>query len=1623
MPNKTDRIISYLPSTFQKRPRGVTLYPLLDAFGRELQDGENSLAALMQAHWVDYADRLATEINDLAQIGALYGLAPRPDEGVEEFREHLKRFVRTYLEGSVTVQGILRITAEALGLHIADEYAQLDSWWTRTGDTVTLTEPAGNDAAESVFGVRAASERGHSATSAQVHGTVDLSKGVDCREQNLLRLEVDGTGPFEINLATGADDPMNVSGELIADSINAEVGQPIAAFDGRFLTLTSPVRGPKSVIEVQDVLNDAAEQVLGVPPRAYYGRDEEAAIVRGLVDLSGVLDLSETRYLRLLIDGERLAEIDCAGPDEAHTLLDQIVENVNEALGLEAVSHDGRFLIITSPTPGLGSSIVFQQAAAQQALIRLFGPISKTHVGRGPRAARVVGRADLSGGVDLSERANIQLRLDGVELPVMICGGDNPAKTQLPELVATINEVAKTQLATHNGRFITLTSPTTGSSSEIVFLIPDEGEATDLIFGIGPREFRGHAAAPASLMGSPDLSEGVDLLARYLLRLSVDGHPPLTVNLRTHAEDIRAATPRELADAIDAAAGADVGATDGPHLILVSATEGSGSSLEIAPIAGTSQARFVTRAFVTDEASTAIFGFTHKTASGEDATGARVIGKVDIQRGLDLRENRYLRLVVDNHAPVEVDCAGVRPRATLIDEIVDKINQTLNLTPKVAAHDGRRLILVSHTLGANSRLRFEPPRTPDALALLLGVQPGEFRGQNAEQVHFVSTVDLSAGVDLSGGDQIKIGLDGADPVEIACAASATDPAHVKLNEIMIAINLALARNVTTHDGARLQITSPTVGAGSQLVFASPENNDATKTIFGIEAPREYHGRDAAPARVIGVQNLSNGVDLRVIRFLRLGVGRNAAQDVDCLLPNAADPTVVTLDEIVAAINNALKAKIATHDNTHLILSSPAVGAAGRLVIETHSSGDARKLIFGDVPEETTGTDAQPAVITGEVSLLQPADLSQRYAIRLAVDGDVPVEINVSGFSPATTFHEEIVAAINTVFPDMANLTEDFQLRLTSPLAGGKSCVDLLPLRAIDLIEYPPATVPASVQHVRHGEAWPVENSGAAPVFITARMTAPQGTSGPSLVNALQGWHIRLLIGLGVGETACLWADEGQLHAEIQTPLGARRIPGDRILVGPLGSQTWVPFEGTWPLSGDVTNPPSLQLNNPQANHIVQLHARQTVETGEAIQVAVTEGTLTPSGVDPVREDGRQVVMKGRVQTAPIPGTDEQAYKLVDGDGHVLAHLRAGAGVILAYYQGYVANVYGTIHPETTEPLLIAQRVEQLFNVTLSFTPEGSDPITESYANVTIGHDPSAPDALVRRVYTEPSQLVRAESLPKVTVLQLAQGRSTWRYLDCYGPRFDYSRFNEAIFPGGNCPDRGIFNVSRFAYSPPEPVQAVFTSVDDPPDPPVEVAFEMVRYQPGAFQVRLPADLPERFGGRFNQARFGQGNNNPELHEKAVTEPPEDDFYIVELLNRHSSLVETQIVPRVPLGWQAIPIPFREPQALTLGDATTSAQVYLTEAGIKGYLRIQAREPGTWGNAIAVAARASGPAMYDFSVIYQGVPFENARETVMGKPLAALAGASLEPGPIGVLQAKAAGVHVQIIRERTPETGV
>ena len=66
----------------------------------------------------------------------------------------------------------------------------------------------------------------------------------------------------------------------------------------------------------------------------------------------------------------------------------------------------------------------------------------------------------------------------------------------------------------------------------------------------------------------------------------------------------------------------------------------------------------------------------------------------------------------------------------------------------------------------------------------------------------------------------------------------------------------------------------------------------------------------------------------------------------------------------------------------------------------------------------------------------------------------------------------------------------------------------------------------------------------------------------------------------------------------------------------------------------------------------------------------------------------------------------------------------------------------------------------------------------------------------------------------------------------------------------------------------------------------------------------------------------------------------------------------------------------------------------------------------------MTARKAGPARFDVTVSYPGARFENARQVALGgEHLPVLTDDLLRPGPVGVLQAKAAGIYAKVTRDR------
>lgn len=1667
MPTKTDRILSYLPGTFRISPKPDVLHALIDTFGKELLAAENSLSAVTAAHWVDYADRAAKQIDDLAKLAALYGLAPLREadltgeprqpgddlgeflETVEEFREHLKRYIRTFLESTVTVQGCLRVTAEALALQIADAYEEMDCWWTRQSDEIITVEARRDDAAQAVFGSRTAIGVGSPARPAQITGSVELGQAVDLRGAHVLRLQVDGGSVTEIDLLAGVETPSSVPLTAIRDAINGAFPRPIAHLNGSVLTLQSPTTGPSSRLTVQDGVNDAADRLLGLTPWVYRGSDAAAAQVIGSVELSTPLDLRQQRYLRLEIDRRQLVEIDCASANPEHPeqiTPQQVCEAINHALNLPnfATLHEGR-LKFTSPTIGFNSSIAAQAPAAQNATTRLLGEVNSFYIGQDPQPAKVQGKRDLNNGVDLRDRSLLRFRINGAVVTVN-CAGADPANTQLNEIVTAINLATQSVVASQDGRFLTLASRQIGAAAQLTIEPLATGDATDAILGLIPCNVHGAAATAARISTVSDLTQLVDLKAAHslflgALQIAVDGGTPMEVLLRVEIERPDAAQLAEsisltLRDAINRSL-PNLASVEGEQLILTSPTTGSASRLEVLPLETQQRRRFVTRAAVLNEATQAIFGFLAQEAQGIAATSAQVIGTIDLSRGIDLQQQRRLRLTIDAHAPIEIDCAGLRPRATSLQEVVDKINAAVdgslpNLQRKVASHDGSHLILTSPAEGSDSRIAIAPSQVEDALLKVLGVEPGTFRGQDPTRVNFIGTVDLSQGIDLPAQAAIALSIDEAEPHQITLTEA--EPAHKTFDQLLLAINTQLNQVIAHSDGKRLIVTSAKTGETSRVTFAVPTGTDVTSALFGITPPRAYQGAPALSAQVTG-KELSSPIDLETTRFLRLTVDTTQAT-VDCAA-RANNPKAVTPEEIKNAINAAFNAEIASVESGHLRLRSPTTGQASKLVLESHTSADVRPLLFGSVEPVAQGQEATPAVITSKTDLASSVKLDRRRSIRLAVDGQRPVDIDVAGAAAATTFADEIAAAINAVYPNVASVTSDGKLQLASPTNGETSRLSLLPSRYLELIEYPPQVMQAPDRSVRHGDRWSITNDGVADATAEIQLLAPQGTVGPTLTNSTIGWRVRLFTLIDAGERVRLQPDARVgLTAVITAADGktTRSVPSSQILVGPVGTRVWVPFRDNQPLRHDSNSQITLQLNNPLAANIVRLRALDSDTSHPQIQVTVQDSTLTDMHIEDT-VDGDSVRW-GRVQR------QADRLQLVDATGATIAHLQPGPHIDLSAYENRAAIVRGRLYSDETAVMVVHQ-ISALFDVTVGNAVSGSDP--EPYPGVTIGSDITPHTSLSYQINIR-SQLVVADDLNKGSVLTLPPGKSDWLYLDCYSSRFDQAEFDRARFAGEvcACTERGVFNVSRFTGLPakpsshedlpPEPFAAVFTATRTIVDPPVIVGVQWLSHRPGSFQVNLPADLPARFGGRFNQARFSQEKDKPELYVGAVTEEtgnPEFDaaHSIVHLINPQSepttsgsNLVRVEILENTinpPLGWEAIQLPFRKPQHLTLGNEQQPAQIYLKEEGLTRLIKLQAIAPGAWGNDITISFRQSGQAMYDIAIRYNASRFENARQLAKGNPLPALTQDLLQPGAIGLLQAKAAGVQVDVTRDGIP----
>src|SRR5205085_770617 len=205
--------------------------------------------------------------------------------------------IRTYLEGSATLKGVLRLAASTLALSIEDPLEP------QPGDPLYLVDTIhpGDDATFKLFGFKAGEARGVAPAPARLVGGRDLSAGVDLSSGNTLQLAIDGDKIATVDVAGGEAQAASLWD--VARRINSALHAPVAAHDGHTLALTSETAGPNAEIQIGSPTGDAADALLGAAPRSYQGSDARPAQVRGTRDHAPAgglpfVNLSHAHYLR-----------------------------------------------------------------------------------------------------------------------------------------------------------------------------------------------------------------------------------------------------------------------------------------------------------------------------------------------------------------------------------------------------------------------------------------------------------------------------------------------------------------------------------------------------------------------------------------------------------------------------------------------------------------------------------------------------------------------------------------------------------------------------------------------------------------------------------------------------------------------------------------------------------------------------------------------------------------------------------------------------------------------------------------------------------------------------------------------------------------------------------------------------------------------------------------------------------------------------------------------------------------------------------------------------------------------------------------------------------------------------
>src|SRR6185369_6820743 len=168
------------------------------------------------------------------------------------------------------------------------------------------------------------------------------------------------------------------------------------------------------------------------------------------------------------------------------------------------------------------------------------------------------------------------------------------------------------------------------------------------------------------------------------------------------------------------------------------------------------------------------------------------------------------------------------------------------LQANVASASGSFLVLTSTTVGPNSRIEFEEV-DHDASLAVMGIPPRTYVGTDARAAAFHSSLDLSAGIDLSHNRYLRLIVDSKTAAEVDCA-NPEDPSLTLLNHVVAQINAAFGKPIASHDNHFLTIHSQEPGSSSSLMIQPAAAQDASRALLRIPSTFAL-GDTANPAKL------------------------------------------------------------------------------------------------------------------------------------------------------------------------------------------------------------------------------------------------------------------------------------------------------------------------------------------------------------------------------------------------------------------------------------------------------------------------------------------------------------------------------------------------------------------------------------------------------------------------------------------------------------------------------------------------------------------------------------------------------------------------------------------------------